>query len=214
MSLKGSRSVSDLNDEEEIKVQHVRPIGRNTLPPQYSKEISRYQPSEKERLKAMKDALSAVRQFTSEGNLSRNRTLNTTTMKEMWDYESQEPFLGKIKDVSEIVSGKSKNLQLKPKVECELCGGNHKVEQCLHERKFSLGMDTTSSDTKGRFPNGKSKSVDYSKPQWKWPSIQRPVQSVNGRTNLMGYHHTRDRLTPENLLELDPRKDQLGMGQR
>ena len=28
----------------------------------------------------------------------------------------------------------------------------------------------------------------------------------------MGYHHTRDRLTPENLLELDPRKDQLGMG--
>ena len=31
LSLKGSRSVSDLNDEEEIKVQHVRPIGGNTL---------------------------------------------------------------------------------------------------------------------------------------------------------------------------------------
>ena len=92
MSLKGSRSVSDLNDEEEIKVQHVRPIGGNTLPPQYSKEISRYQPSEKERVKAMKDALSAVRQFTSEGNLSRNRNLNTTTMKEMWDYESWNLF--------------------------------------------------------------------------------------------------------------------------
>ena len=30
----------------------------------------------------------------------------------------------------------------------------------------------------------------------------------------MGYHHTRDKLTPENLLELDPRKDQLGMGQK
>ena len=72
MSLKGSRSVSDLNDEEEIKIQYVRPIGGNTLPPQYSKEISRYQPSEKERVKAMKDALSAVRQFTSEGNLGRN----------------------------------------------------------------------------------------------------------------------------------------------
>ena len=40
----------------------------------------------------MKDALSAVRQFTSEGNLSRNGNLNTTTMKEMWDYESWEPF--------------------------------------------------------------------------------------------------------------------------
>ena len=66
LSLKGSRSVSDPNNEEEIKVQHVRPI----VSPQYSKEISRYQPSEKERVKAMKDALSAVRQFTSEGNLS------------------------------------------------------------------------------------------------------------------------------------------------
>ena len=99
MSLKGSKSVSDPNKEEEIKVQYVKP-------PQYSKEISRYQPYEKERVKAMKDALSAVRQFTSEGNLSRNRNLNTTTMKEMWDYESQEPFSGKTRDVSEIAPRK------------------------------------------------------------------------------------------------------------
>ena len=58
------------------------------------------------------------------------------------------------------------------------------------------------------------KGVDYSKPQLKQPSIRKPAQSVNGITNLMGYHHTRDRLTPENLLELDPRKDQLGMGHK
>ena len=43
---------------------------------------------------------------------------------------------------------KFKDLQSKSKIECELCGGSHKVEQCPHERKFSLGMDTTSSDTK------------------------------------------------------------------
>ena len=61
LSLKGSRSVSDLSNGEEIKVQHVKPIGGNTLPPHYSREISRYQPSDKERVKAMKDALSAVR---------------------------------------------------------------------------------------------------------------------------------------------------------
>ena len=36
----------------------------------------------------MKDALSTVRQFMSEGNSGRNGNLNTTTMKEMWDYES------------------------------------------------------------------------------------------------------------------------------
>ena len=49
--MKGSKSVSDPNNEEEIKVQYVKPIGGNTLPPQYSKEISRYQPSEKERVR-------------------------------------------------------------------------------------------------------------------------------------------------------------------
>ena len=212
--MKGSKSVSDPKDEEEIKVQYVKPIVGNTLPPQYSKEISRYQPSEKERVKAMKDALSAVRQFTSEGNLSRNGNLNTTTMKEMWDYESREPFSGKIRDVSKKVPEKSKSLQVKPKNKCELCGGNHKAEQCPHERKFSLGMDTTSSDTKEKLPDGKSKSVDYFNPQWKQPTIWRPAQSVNGITNLVKYHHTRGTLTPENLLELDPRKDQLGMGHK
>ena len=212
--MKGSKSVSDPKDEEEIKVQYVKPIRGNTLPPENSKEISRYQPSEKERVKAMKDALSAVRQFMSEGNLSRNGNLSTTTMKEMWDYESQEPFSGKMRDISERAPEKSRGSQAKSNNECELCGGNHKVEQCLHERKFSLGTDTTSSDSKEKLPNGKSKSVDYPKTQRKQPTVWRPAQSVNGITNLVKYHHTRGTLTPENLLELDPRKDQLGAGHK
>ena len=214
LSLKGSKSVSDPNNEEEIKVQYVKPIGGNNLPPLYSKEISRYQPSEKERVKAMKDALSAVRQFTSEGNLSRNGNLNTITMKEMWNYESWEPFSGKTRDVSKMAPEKSKESQVKLKNECELCGRNHKAEQCPHERKFSLGMDTTSSDTKDKLPDSKHKSVDYLKPQGKQSSIWRPTQSENGITNLVKYHHTRGTLTPENLLELDSRKDQLGMGRK
>ena len=117
-----------MSNEEEIRVQHVKPIGGNTLLPHYSKEISRYQPSDKERVKAMKDALSAIRQFTSDGNLSRNGNLNTTTMKEMWDYESWEPFLGKTKDIPEMVPEKSKNIQSIPKIECELCSGNHEAD--------------------------------------------------------------------------------------
>ena len=206
MSLKGFKSVSDPIKEEEIKVQYVKPIGGNTLPPEYSKEISRYQPSEKERIRAMKDALSAVRQFTSEGNLDKNGNLNTTTMKEMWDYESQEPFSSKVEKAPE----KSRGSQAKFSNECELCGGNHKVEQCPHKRKFSLGTDTTSSDSKEKLLNGKSKSVDYPKTQRRQPTIWRPAQSVNGIANLVKYCHTRGTLTPENLLELDPRKDQMG----
>ena len=132
----------------------------------------------------------------------------------MWDYESQEPFLGKTKDVSEMVPEKSKNIQSISKIECELCGGNHEADQCPHERRFSLEINTTNPDRKGRFPNGKSRSVDYSKPQWKWPTIWRPAQSVNGRMNFVECQHTRNKLTPENLLELGPGKDQLEMGCR
>ena len=32
LQIKGSRSTSDLGSEEEIKVQHMRPIGGNTTP--------------------------------------------------------------------------------------------------------------------------------------------------------------------------------------
>ena len=135
-------------------------------------------------------------------------------MKEMWDYESQEPFSGKTKDVSEMVPEKSKNIQSIPKIECELCCGNHEADQCPKERRFSLEINTTHPDRKGKFPNGKSRSVDYSKPQWKQPTIWKPAQSVNGRMNFVEHQQTRNKLTPENLLELGPKKDQLEIGHR
>ena len=82
-------------------------------------------------------------------------------------------FQVKIRDISEKPPEKSKSSQVKSNNECDLCGGNHKVEQCPHERKFSLGTDTTSSDSKEKLPDGKSKSVDYSKSQRKQPTIWR-----------------------------------------
>ena len=33
LPIRGSRSTSDLDSEEEIKEQHVKPIGGNTIPP-------------------------------------------------------------------------------------------------------------------------------------------------------------------------------------
>ena len=77
-----------------------------------------------------------------------------------------------------------------------------------------MGTDTTSSDSKEKLPDGKSKSVDYSKSQRKWSTVWRPPQSVNGITNLVKYHCTQGTLTPENFLELDPGKDQLGVGHK
>ena len=60
---------------------------------------------------------------------------------------------------------KSRGSQAKFSNECELCGGNHNVEQCPHERKFRLGTDTTSSDSKEKLSDKKSRSVDYPKTQ-------------------------------------------------
>ena len=163
----------------------------------------------------MKDALSAVRQFTSEGNLSKNGNLNTTTMREMWDYENQEPISSKTKGVSEIIPEKPKNIQSISKIECELCGGNHEADQCPHESRFSqLGINATRPDTRDRFPKGKSRSIDYSKPQWRWPSLWKPAQSVNGKTSPVEPQSIKNKLTSENLSELGPGKNQLEMGCR
>ena len=186
LQIRGSRSTSDLGSEEEIKVQYVRPIGGNTIPPQYSREISRYQPSDKERTRAMKDTLSVVKILTSEGN-GNIGNINTTTIREIWDYENGEPSSGKNNGASEVIPERSKNVQLISNVECELCGGNHGTDQCPHESRFSqLGKDASRPKTRNRFPKGKIRSIDYLKPQRKQPSLWKPAQSVNGRASPIG----------------------------
>ena len=51
---------SEEEKEPEITKEYMKPIGGNTIPQQYSKEISQYQPTDSERTRAMKDALDAV----------------------------------------------------------------------------------------------------------------------------------------------------------
>ena len=162
----------------------------------------------------MKDALSAVRQFTSEGNLSKNGNLNTTTMREMWDYENQEPISSKTKGALGMILERPKNVQSMSKVECKLCGGNHKTDQCPHESRFSqLGKDASGPNRRSRFPKDKSRSIDYSKPQWKQPSLWKPAQSVNGKMSPVGPQSIKDKLTSENLSKLGPGKLDMGCGQ-
>ena len=69
--------------------------------------------------------------FMSEGNLGRNGNLNTTTMKEMWDYESREPFSGKTGDISEKAPERSGGSQAKSNNECELCVETTKLNSVL-----------------------------------------------------------------------------------
>ena len=104
-------------------------------------------------------------------------------------------------------------MQLISKVECELCGGNHETDQCPHASRFSqLGKDTSRPKARNRFSKGKSRSIDYLKPQRKWPSPWKPAQSVNGRASPVGPQNTKNKLTLENLSELGPEKYELEMG--
>ena len=161
----------------------------------------------------MKAALSVVRQFTSEGNLSKNGNINTTTMREMWDYENEEPSLGKSKGASDIIPEGPKNVQLISKVECELCGGNHGTDQCPHASRFSqLGKDASRPKTRNRFPKGKGRSIHYLKQQRNWPSLWKPAKTVNGRASPVGPQNTKNKLMSENLSELGPEKYELEIG--
>ena len=54
--------------------------------------------------------LSVVRQFTYEGNLSKSGNINTTAMREMWDYENEEPSLGKNKGAAKVIPEGPKNV--------------------------------------------------------------------------------------------------------
>ena len=74
---------SSEKEEPEISREYVKPIGGDTIPPQNSRKISWYQPSDSERTKAMEDALDAVREFTHETNTIQNGNINSHTMKEM-----------------------------------------------------------------------------------------------------------------------------------
>ena len=82
---------------EKVEEKYEEPIRKNTIPPQYSKEISRYQPSTTEKTRAMKDALDGVREFTHEPKSCKNGKINSKVMREMWDYEDNMLGIGKRK---------------------------------------------------------------------------------------------------------------------
>ena len=48
--------------------QYVKPIGENTIPPHYSREMSRYEPSNPVEQKEREDLIEKVKEMTSEGS--------------------------------------------------------------------------------------------------------------------------------------------------
>ena len=72
--------------------QYVRPIGENTLPPYYSREVSRYEPPNPIKQKEREDLLEKVREMTSEGSKdSKGEKLVEVDTDLSWDHEGLGP---------------------------------------------------------------------------------------------------------------------------
>ena len=79
--------------------QHVRPIGENTLPPHYFREMSRYEPPNPIKQKEREDLLEKVRQMTSEESKgSKGKKLVEVDTDLSWDHEGLGPLPKSHKD--------------------------------------------------------------------------------------------------------------------
>ena len=79
--------------------QYVRPIGENTLPPYYSREISRYEPPNPIKQKEREDLLEKVREMTSdESKGGKGEKLVEVDTDLSWDQEGLKPLPKSHKD--------------------------------------------------------------------------------------------------------------------
>ena len=79
--------------------QYVRPIGENTLPSYYSREMSRYEPPSPIKQKEREDLLEKVREMTSEESKgSKGEKLVEVDTDLSWDHEGLRPLLKSHKD--------------------------------------------------------------------------------------------------------------------
>ena len=72
--------------------QYVEPIGKNTLPPHYSREISRYEPPKPVKQKEREDLIKNVKEMTGEGIKGGEREKSVEVDTDLsWDHEGLKP---------------------------------------------------------------------------------------------------------------------------
>ena len=73
--------------------QYVKPIGENTIPPHYSREMSRYEPPNPVKQKEREDLIEKVKEMTSEGSKGGKREKSVEVDTDLsWDHEGLKPF--------------------------------------------------------------------------------------------------------------------------
>ena len=98
------REISKVKLNEKLKKiidqpQYVRPTGENTLPPYYSREMSRYEPPNPIKQKEREDLLEKVREMTSEESKGgKGEKLVEVDTDLSWDHEGLSPLPKSHKD--------------------------------------------------------------------------------------------------------------------
>ena len=82
--------------------QYVEPIGKNTLPPHYSREISRYEPPKPVKQKEREELIEKVKEMTGEGMKGDKREKSVEVDTDLsWDHEGLKPIPKAPKDRSD-----------------------------------------------------------------------------------------------------------------
>ena len=72
--------------------QYVEPIGKNTIPPHYSREISRYEPPKPVKQKEREDLIEKVKEMTGEETKEGKREKSVEVDTDLsWDHEGLKP---------------------------------------------------------------------------------------------------------------------------
>ena len=120
-----------------IEPQHVKPVGDNTIPPHYFREMSRYEPPIPVKEKEKEEALEKVREMInggSKGSKSEKQVEGDTDLS--WDHEGLEPYLEPNKPKpprspkpSRVPRPRVRYEQSPVKI-CPKCRGNHDGKDC------------------------------------------------------------------------------------
>ena len=157
--------------------QYVEPIGKNTLPPHYSREISRYEPPKLVKQKEREELIEKVKEMAGEGMKGDKREKSVEVDTDLsWDHEGLKPIPKAPKDRS--------NESPKPPRVPRAIGAKTNAEKTSKEEHAANGGEID----KGRYPEVPPKTNVRKKkipPETKQdPDISRRDNKSSGKLDL------------------------------
>ena len=167
-----------------IRPKEAQNIGKNTLPPHYSREISRYEPPLPVKEREQEEVLEKVREMTnrgSKGSKSEKQAEGETELS--WDHEGLEPYPGPEKPKPQRSPRGSKlpekevNKRVSPKV-CPKCKRNHDEKDCIRISSEKIERELPSPKDSKEVPEGDKENLG---PKW---NFQKGDQTERGTINI------------------------------